>query len=81
MKTKLTQKQLVQMTRKYGISIHPKMPKKHIMLFIDEALDGNNAEWLPLAKEVQCHICYEFFDGKYELDYFFEAHGVKKVLN
>jgi hypothetical protein len=76
MKTKLTQKELLLMTRKYGLSIHYKMPKKDIMLFVEEALDGNNDKWLPMAKEVQAHILYECFDGIATLEEVYGRLGI-----
>ena len=53
--TQLTQKELLLLTRKHGISIDYRMPKKHILLFVEEALKGNNEKWLPLAKQVLAH--------------------------
>lgn len=79
MKTKLTQRELLLMTRKYGLSIHYKMTKKDIMLFIEEALDGNNDKWLPMAKEVQAHIlyeCFERYDGAITLEEVYRIQGI-----
>jgi hypothetical protein len=80
MKTKLTQKELLLLTRKYGLSIHCKMPKKHIMLFVEEAIDGNNDKWLPMAKEVQAHILYEFFGPDLTLEEIFKIQNIQAPL-
>lgn len=49
----MTQKELVKLAWKHKRGIKPNASKAFIMSFINEALAGNNQEWLPIALEYQ----------------------------
>ena len=50
--TTLTQKELHQVVKEFGISINPNMTKKSIMRFLGEACIGNNIRWKPVYNKV-----------------------------
>lgn len=58
MKTSLTQKELILIANgPNGLNryVDYRMPKKHIMLFIEHALRGEQPAWLAMANEVVAH--------------------------
>jgi hypothetical protein len=47
----MTQKELVKLAWKHKRFITPKSTKSFIMAFINEAIKGNNSEWVGVANE------------------------------
>lgn len=52
MKTSLTQKEILEISRKTGMSFFYKMPKAHMMQFVDAAVSGQNEKALDFATAV-----------------------------
>jgi hypothetical protein len=47
----MTQKELVKLAWKHKRLIKPNSTKSFIMSFINEAIKGNNSEWIDIANE------------------------------
>lgn len=52
MKTSLTQKEILEISRKTGMSFFYKMPKAHMIQFADAALQGQNEKALDFAMAI-----------------------------